>query len=65
MAKNIVSGNKKNFDMSIGLKVMGQKADFESDYTLLHPCYINKKVDKKGILWCYIGEMWRKVAQIG
>ena len=50
MAKNIVSGNKNFFDMSIGLKVMGRKADFESDYTLLHPSYINKKVDKKGIL---------------
>ena len=50
MAKNIVSGNKKYFDLAMGLKVMSQKADFESDYTLLHPCYINKKVAKKGIL---------------
>ena len=50
MAKNIVSGNKKYFNLSMGLKVMSQKADFESDYTLLHPSYINKKVAKKGIL---------------
>ena len=50
MAKNIVSGNKKYFNLYMGLKVMSQKADFESDYTLLHPCYINKKVAKKGIL---------------
>ena len=48
--KNIVSGNKKYFNLSMGLKVMSQKANFESDYTLLHPCYINKKVAKKGIL---------------
>ena len=39
---------QKNFDMSIGLKVMGRKADFESDYTLLHPCPINEKSGGKG-----------------
>ena len=50
MAQNIVSGNKKSFNFFRGLKVMSQKADFESDYTLLHPCYINKKVAKNGIL---------------
>ena len=65
MAQNVVSGNKKYFNLSMGLKVMSQKANFESDYTLLHPCYINKKVASKGIDGCYIGEMWRKVAEIG
>ena len=39
--------------------------NFESDYTLLHPFYINKKVASKGIDGCYIGESWRKVAEIG
>ena len=38
------------FDCFSGLKDMSQKADFESDYTLLHTCYMNKKVPKKGIL---------------
>ena len=56
---------KKYFNLSMGSKVMSQKADLKSHYTLLHPCYIKKKVASKGIDGCYIGEMWRKVAEIG
>ena len=50
MAQNVVSGNKKYFNLSMGLKVMSQKANFESDYTLLHTCYMSKKVAKKDVL---------------
>ena len=38
---------------------------FQTDYTKLHPSYINEKVAAKGLEWCYIGENWRKLAKIG
>ena len=65
MGLNVVCTYWFCFNCYSGLKDMSQNADFESDYTLLHPCYINKKVASKGIDGCYIGEMWRKVAEIG
>ena len=56
---------KKKQNLSKGIKDMSQKADFERDYLKLpESCFI-KKVGGKGLDWCYIGERWRKVAQIG
>ena len=65
MAQNVSSRHRKFFNWSRGLEDIRQKADFESEHTLAHSCCIMKKVGYKGILWCYIGESWRKLAQVG
>ena len=65
MATNVLSRHKIFVVWFRGLKDMSQKANHERDLTLPHPCYINKKVGEKGILSCYIGEKWRKMAEIG
>ena len=42
-----------------------EKAEFERDYMKLHSCHIMKKHGHKGLDWWYIGENWRKLAEIG
>ena len=53
------------FNWSRGLNIMSQKPDFQSEHTLAHSCYKMKKVGKNSILLCYIGEKWRKMAEVG
>ena len=53
------------FNWSRGLNNTSRKPDFQCDHVLPHSCYINKKVEAKGLDWCYIGENWRKLAEIG
>ena len=65
MAQNVPFSNKNFQNYSRGLQDTSQKADFERDPILPHPCYINKKVVAKGLDWCYIGPEWRKVAEVG
>ena len=65
MTQNILARHKKIFDWARGLRNMSQKADFESDLTLPHSCHIMKKVGKKGIILCFIGERWCKMAEVG
>ena len=63
--KNISSRCKGIANWSRNLKDTTQKADFERDYMKLHSCHINSKVGGKGLVWCYIGENWRKLAEVG
>ena len=65
MAQNVPFSNKNFQNYSRGLQDMSQKADFERESTLVHPYHINKKVGAKGLDWWYIGENWRKLAEIG
>ena len=65
MGQNVSSTCKKSLIWSRVLKDTSQKADFERDYMKLHSCHIQSKVGAKGLDWCYIGENWRKLAEIG
>ena len=50
---------------SKGFKDMSPKPDFQRDYLELPESHFIKKVGEKGLDWCYIGESWRKLAQVG
>ena len=49
---------------SRGLGNTSQKPNFQLDHALPRSCYINEKVGAKGLEWCYMGENWRKLAEI-
>ena len=49
----------------IGLKDMSQKLNFWAWLLMAQKIYFMKKVGGKGLDWCYIGESWRKLAEIG
>ncbi len=65
LPKNVSSSNKIFIDWPSGLKDTSQKADLERDHMIPHSCHINSKVRAKGLDWCYIGENWRKLAEVG
>ena len=65
MAKNVLCRCKDIENLSRDLKDISQKPDFQRDYMKLQEIYFMKKVGGKGVEWCYIGESWRRVAQIG
>ena len=65
MTQNVLNWHKKIENWSRGLKDMGKTLYFKRDYTLPHSCHIMKKGGGKGIILCYVCEMWRKVAQVG
>ena len=65
MAQNMLSNHSFFQNLCKGLKDMSQKADLERDHALPRSCHINIKGGAKGLDWCYIGEKWRKVAEIG
>ena len=69
MAQNVSSTYKKICILSRHPKDTREKAEFERDYMKLHSCHIIKKGGSKGLNWChiaiYIGENWRKLAEIG
>ena len=65
MAKNVLRRCKDIENLSRDLKDISQKPDFQRDYMKLQEIYFMKKVGEKYIDWCYIGESWRTVAQIG
>ena len=65
MAKNVLCRCKGIENLSRDLKDISQKPDFQRDYMKLQEIYFMKKVGGIGVEWCYIGESWRKVAQIG
>ena len=63
--KNGSSSNKIFINWPSGLKDTSQKADLEREHALARSCHIIIKGGAKGLDWCYIGEKWRKVAEIG
>ena len=65
MTKNVSSNNKNIQNWYKHLKNISQKANLERDHALPRSYYINIKVGAKGLDWCYIGENWRKLAEIG
>ena len=65
MAQNVPFSNKNFQNYSRGLQDTSQKAYFERDSTRLHPTHIHKKVVAEGLDWCYIGENWRRLAEVG
>ena len=65
MAKNVLCRCKDIENLSRDLKDISQKPDFQRDYMKLQEIYFMKKVAGKCIDWCYIGESWRTVAEMG
>ena len=65
MAKNVLSSCKDIENYSRGFKDMSPIPDFQRDYLELPESHFIKKVGEKGLDWCYIGESWRKLAQVG
>jgi len=65
MAQKVPFTNKNFQNCFRGLQDTSQKADFERESTLVHPYHINIKVVAKGLDWCYIGENWWKLAELG
>ena len=63
--KNVLSPFKNFQNWSMGHKDTSQKAHFERDYLELPESHYIKKGGEKGLDWCYIGENWRKLAEIG
>ena len=65
MTKNILSCHKIFIYLPSSLKDTSQIADFERESLELPGSHIIKKVEEKGLDWCYIGGSWRKLAEIG
>ena len=65
MAKNVSSSCKDIENWSKGFKDISPKPEFQRDYLELPESPFIKKVGGKGVDWCYIGENWRKLAQVG
>ena len=63
--KSVSSSHKIFIDWPSGLKDASQKADFERDHMIPHSCCIKTKGGAKALDWCYIGENWRKLAEVG
>ena len=63
--KNVLSPFKDFQNWSRGRKDTSQKADFERDHMIPHSCCIKTKGGAKALDWCYIGENWRKLAEVG
>ena len=63
--QNLLVFHNKIQNLQKGLRNRARMGYFQTDYTKLHPSYINEKVAAKGLEWCYIGENWRKLAEIG
>ena len=63
--KNVVTRYINNKDLCRGFKNIAKIRYFQRDPQKLQKIYFMKKVAPKGLHWLYIGESWRKVAEIG
>ena len=63
--KNVVTSYKNNLDLCKGFKNRAKIRYFQRDYKVLQESHIQRKVASKGVDGCYMGESWRKVAEIG
>ena len=65
MAQNVSFSCKDIENWSKGFKDMSPKPEFQRDYLELPESPFIKKGGEKGLDQCYIGESWRKLAQVG
>ena len=63
--KNILGCHKKFKNYTKGFKNRAKIRYFQRDYKVLQESHIQRKVASKGVDGCYMGESWRKVAEIG
>ena len=65
MTQNLYCPSTDFFNYSRGISNMSQKPYFWTGLMMAHSCYIKRKVAKNSLYWSYIGEIWRKMAEMG